>query len=67
MRAMVLERDGHRCQWAGCTETSRTCELEVHHRIPIDDAPHLADDLSNQVTLCPPHHLEAARQYRAAH
>lgn len=61
MRARVLERDGNRCQWPGC---SATHDLEVHHLIPIEDAPHLAEDLANQVTLCQAHHLEAARQYR---
>lgn len=63
MRAVVLERDGHRCTWPGCNETRG---LEVHHDIPIEDAPQLANVLSNQRTLCAPHHLEAARQYRAA-
>jgi len=63
MRAKVLERDGHQCRWPGC---DRTRNLEVHHVIPIEDAPDRADDLTNQVTLCKPHHLEAARQYRAA-
>ncbi len=64
MRATVLARDGHRCRWPGCTVRAG---LEVHHLIPIDVAPELAEDLANQVTLCGPHHLEAARQYRAAH
>ncbi len=63
MRAVVLERDGHRCQWPGCPATT---DLEVHHLTPIEDAPQLANDLSNQVALCGPHHLEAAREYRAA-
>lgn len=76
MRAAVLTRDGYRCQWPGCVETAATCDLEAHHVIPIEDAPHLAGVLSNQITLCgarrgtgaptPMHHLQAAREYRAA-
>lgn len=62
MRAAVLDRDGHCCQWPGCGATH---DLEVHHRVPIEDAPALARELSNQITLCRLHHVEAARQYEA--
>lgn len=61
MRAKVLKRDGHKCRWPGCPATRG---LEVHHLIPIEDAPELADELRNQVTLCRKHHQAAARAYR---
>lgn len=48
LRFLVLERDGHRCQW--CGRTSRETTLEVDHKVPV--ARGGTDSLNNLWTLC---------------
>ena len=57
LRALIIERDDHRCQQPGCTETTM---LEVHHvnGDPKDDRP------ANLQTLCHTHHAQARRTRR---
>ena len=55
VRLQALERDKHLCQ--ACLERKvLTLATEVHHKIPIEIAPHLRLDLDNLVSLCKPDH-----------
>lgn len=48
-RADVLERDGHKCQFGGCSETKG---LQIHHIKPFAKHKSLATDPMNGITLC---------------
>ena len=47
-RALILDRDGHRCQYPGCTATQ---QLEVHHK----DGNWRNDNPGNLETRCLAH------------
>lgn len=52
-RRLVLEKDGHRCQFGNCP---RTENLEIHHIKRFTDSPHLKLEVYNGLTLCKEHH-----------
>jgi 5-methylcytosine-specific restriction endonuclease McrA len=47
VRRKALRRDGWRCKHCG-----RVTTLEVHHVVPVREAPDRAFDLNNLLTLC---------------
>jgi hypothetical protein len=55
LKRQVLQRDGHRCQAEGCSNTGN---LQLHHRIPVAQGG--PTSLDNLVTLC-------ARCHRTLH
>ena len=62
IRNSIVDRDGYRC-----TECGYHDDLEVHHRVPLrlfaGDFER-ANQPSNLVTLCAPHHREADAEFR---
>lgn len=52
-RQAVYRRDGHQCQWPGCTQKRR---LAAHHIKKWADYPHLRLEVPNGITLCRAHH-----------
>jgi len=62
-RASALERDEYRCQHCGMTREEHTRkygnDLHVHHIVPFRtfDSSAVANQLSNLVVLCRPHHV----------
>jgi predicted restriction endonuclease len=52
-RSAVKERDGHKCQWPGCSKCKK---LEVHHILRWSEYPSLRFERSNGITLCKFHH-----------
>lgn len=54
-RDSVLERDGYRCRFHGCTNKKRR-SLQVHHIQRWADAPLLRYNIDNGITLCKLHH-----------
>jgi 5-methylcytosine-specific restriction endonuclease McrA len=56
VRQAAKRRDGFKC-----TECGARGRLEVHHRIPVRQAPDLAFDLGNLACLCPPCHTKRTR------
>jgi hypothetical protein len=55
-RARILARDGHRCRYPGCAQTTG---LEVDHVIALGLGGRDADD--NLETLCKAHHRQKTR------
>jgi 5-methylcytosine-specific restriction endonuclease McrA len=53
IRLQAKRRDGFRC--AECGASGR---LEIHHKIPLRQAPDLAFDLGNLLSLCPTCHQQ---------
>jgi len=49
----VLERDGHKCQYPGCTKST---DLQVHHIKRFKNFSHLRYETFNGITLCRYHH-----------
>jgi 5-methylcytosine-specific restriction endonuclease McrA len=47
-----------------CTECGSRGRLEVHHKIPVRQAPELAYELSNVTCLCTPCHTKATNAER---
>ena len=58
-RKSILARDGNRCRFPGCGETSR---LHVHHIKTWASAPHLRFASSNGVSLCISHHSHVTKR-----
>ncbi|TPJ28025.1 HNH endonuclease signature motif containing protein [Mesorhizobium sp. B2-7-2] len=56
LRQAARRRDDFRC-----TECGERGRLEVHHKIPVRQAPELAFDLGNLTCLCPPCHIRLER------
>ena len=52
-RTAVLCRDGYKCQYPNCSETSK---LEVHHIRRYSESKHLRTAIYNGITLCQKHH-----------
>lgn len=48
-RKDVMARDGHKCNYPGCSNTER---LEVHHIKKFVNNKHLRTDIINGITLC---------------
>lgn len=46
------------CWLEGMVETMY---LETHHIVPLEEAPELAFELDNLITLCRPHHEQAEK------
>jgi predicted restriction endonuclease len=68
-RKQVLARDGHRCQREGCGATESRGKrkgLHAHHIKSFIGFPELRYEVSNGITLCLDHHIEADRQARLA-
>ncbi len=69
-REKALERDDWSCQHPGCSVTEEDHQttfgwgLEVHHvtKFRTFDDPETANELSNLITLCRPHHAKWERQ-----
>lgn len=57
MRLAAKRRDGFKCVKCGVA-----APLEVHHIKRVKDAPELAYELSNLMTLCKAHHSEITKQ-----
>ena len=57
LRLQALRRDGFRC-----TECGARGRLEVHHVIPVRQAPELSFDLGNLCCLCPSCHARETRK-----
>ena len=55
-KAHIIARDGHRCRYPGCEETTG---LEVDHVIPL--AMGGKDEDANLETLCSAHHLQKTK------
>lgn len=58
--AKIRERDGHRCQYLGCNESSFSIgrNIDVHHIVPFFDYPDAesANAERNLICLCRDHH-----------
>lgn len=58
----VFVRQHPNCQAVGCAEPTH----EVHHRVPVKQAPELRLEWSNLVALCASHHRRAEAAVRGA-
>ena len=60
-RDEALARDNHLCVACRLSDNPfyNAYRLEVHHIIRVKDAPNLAYDLNNCITLCQHHHRQA--------
>ena len=61
VRRWANERDRGLCRL--CFEDGKveTLHLETHHIVPLEEAPDLAFELDNLITLCRQHHEQAER------
>ena len=57
-REGVFQRDKYQCKICGKPE-SPECHLDAHHITDRHDMPNDGYALSNGITLCPQHHLDA--------
>lgn len=55
-RDSVFARDGHKCKFCDITE-----HLDAHHITDRSEMPNGGYVLSNGITLCPTHHMDAER------
>lgn len=58
-RHKIYDRDNHLCRICLSHGHIKTDELEAHHIIPLHEAPDMAYDLDNIITLCARHHKAA--------
>lgn len=57
-RDAVFKRDGHTCAFCDCTE-----DLDAHHITDRTEMPNGGYVMTNGITLCPAHHMDAEQYH----